>query len=112
MSRKTRIEEALATRLSPIHLEVIDESRQHAVPPGAESHIKVVAVSPQFAGQPLLARHRLVNGALAGEFATGLHALSIHAWTPEEWAMRDAAVPESPPCRGGSKEPPGGQTAA
>lgn len=103
MSRKTRIEETLGAELSPTHLQVIDESDRHAVEPGAESHFKVVAVSPAFADLALLARHRLVNAALAAEFASGLHALSIHAWTPEEWAQKGATAPESPPCRGGSK---------
>jgi hypothetical protein len=32
----------------------------------------------------------------------GVHALSIIAKTPEEWA-RDEAVRESPECHGGSK---------
>lgn len=103
MSRKTRIEEAITTALAPLHLEVTDESHMHNVPPGAESHFKVLVVSEAFAAENPLARHRRVNGVLAGEFRTGLHALAIHAWTPEQWYAKGGLVPESPQCMGGSK---------
>lgn len=43
-------------------------------------------VSKQFQGKPVLARHRLVHGALAGEMVN-IHALSIKkAQTPEQAA--------------------------
>lgn len=103
MSRKQRIQAGLEQSLVPAHLEVIDESHRHSVPKGSESHFKVIIVSPQFDGQPLIARHRLVNRTVADELGTGLHALAIHAWTPAEWAAKDGVVPDSPPCRGGSK---------
>lgn len=103
MSRKTRIEEFLSTALNPLHLDVLDESHMHSVPPGAESHFKVVIVSEAFAANRPLARHRQVNNLLAGEFRSGLHALAIHAWTPEEWFARGGTVPTSPQCMGGSK---------
>ena len=103
MSRKTRIEETLVAALTPLHLEVLDESHMHSVPPGAESHFKVLVVSEGFAADRPLARHRRVNGLLAGEFQTGLHALAIHAWTPQEWYAKGGVVPESPQCLGGAK---------
>jgi BolA protein len=52
---------------------------------------------------PLVRRHRLVNQALAAELAGGVHALSIHAYTPGQWAERGGEIPRSPPCRGGGK---------
>lgn len=103
MSRKTRIQDCLTTALAPLHVEVIDESHTHNVPEGAESHFKVVAVSDRFAEQSMVARHRLVNKALKTEFETGLHALALHTWTPEEWYEKGGAVPNSPACMGGSK---------
>jgi acid stress-induced BolA-like protein IbaG/YrbA len=54
------IERKLAERFAPVHLEVVNESGNHAVPPGSETHFKVVLVAPAFDGQRLLARHRLV----------------------------------------------------
>ncbi|GAK85288.1 cell division protein BolA [Vibrio ponticus] len=48
------IEETIQTKLhqqlSPTHLEVINESYMHNVPPGSESHFKVIVVSEQFEG--------------------------------------------------------------
>ncbi len=103
MSRKARIEKAIADALSPIHLEVVDESHMHAVPEGAESHFKLLVVAESFDGQSLVARHRVVNQILTGEFGAGMHALALHTWTPDQWFEKGGTAPESPPCQGGSK---------
>ena len=103
MSRKSRIEATLGAALAPLHLEVLDESHMHNVPPGAESHFKVLIVSDGFTAERPLARHRRVNRLLDAEFQNGLHALAIHAWTPDEWFARGGTAPASPPCMGGSK---------
>ncbi len=86
-----------------LHLEILNESNRHNVPPGSESHFKLVLVSATFAGKTLLARHRLVNGILAEELSGRIHALSIHAYTDEEWRARMNDAPMSPPCMGGGK---------
>nr|WP_217910129.1 BolA family protein [Pseudenhygromyxa sp. WMMC2535] len=88
---------------APSVLEVINESGNHSVPPGSETHFKVVVVAASFDGQGLVARHRAVNRALGAELAAGLHALSIQALTPDQWASRGGQIPASPPCLGGSK---------
>jgi BolA protein len=41
-------------------------------------------VSDTFRGKSRLERHRMVNAALAGELAGGVHALAIHANAPGE----------------------------
>lgn len=86
-----------------MHLEVIDESHMHSVPEGSESHFKVIVVSEQFGEHKLVGRHRLVNKLLTDELASGLHALALHTWTPEEWFEKGGVAPESPECLGGSK---------
>ena len=101
MNRRERIEEHLASNLVLKHLEVLDESHGHNVPEGAESHFKVVAVSEAFAGQRALQRHRMINGLLDSEFASGMHALAIHVYTQDEWQARFNQAPMSPPCAGG-----------
>jgi BolA protein len=75
----------------------------HSVPPGAESHFRVLVVSERFAGQGLVTRHRALNQLLREELQGGLHALALHTWTPEEWFEKGGAAPQSPPCLGGSK---------
>ena len=50
LTRAERITNTLDAGLELAHLEVIDESHNHSVPDGAESHFKVVAVAAQFDG--------------------------------------------------------------
>lgn len=101
MTTQESIEEKLATALTPEHLQVLNESNNHNVPPGSETHFKVVVVSPLFAGERLLARHRRINALLADELAGGVHALALHTYTADEWQRRFGNVPMSPPCLGG-----------
>ena len=103
MSVADRIERKLAEALRPVHLEVVNESGSHNVPPGSESHFKVVLVSESFDGQRLLARHRQVNAVLAEELARDIHALAIHTYTRDEWRWRFGDAPLSPPCLGGKR---------
>jgi BolA protein len=56
-------------------------------------------VSDEFESQRLISRHRAVNGVLAEELANGVHALSINAYTQEEWKALDT-VPKTPNCKG------------
>ena len=62
--------------LQPVHLELVNESFMHSVPPGSESHFKAVIVSDEFTG--------------------------LHTYTPAEWNAREQA-PDSPNCLGGGK---------
>lgn len=103
MAMQSQLEKKLSESLSPMHLEVINESYMHNVPEGSESHFKVVVVTEAFESQPRVARHRLVNEAVAEELKAGIHAFSINAMTPEEWFEKGGKVTESPPCLGGSK---------
>ncbi|GGB67975.1 BolA/IbaG family iron-sulfur metabolism protein [Shewanella inventionis] len=99
MSVEQIITDKLSQAFAPVHLEVINESNRHHVPPNSETHFKVVIVSELFNEQRLLARHRLVNQALADELASGVHALSINVYTEAEWQSLDA-VPRTPNCKG------------
>jgi len=99
MSRKIdRIRTALAA-LEPDHLELVDESHQHSR--GQETHYKAVVVSTAFAGVRALQRHQQVYRALGGLMGE-VHALALHTYTPEEWAVTGLA-PDSPRCRGGGR---------
>lgn len=103
MSVQSTIHDKLVGALQPVALEVENESHRHSVPPNSETHFKVTIVTEAFEGKALVARHRSVNALLADELAAGVHALSIHAYTPQQWTSRGQAIPESPPCMGGSK---------
>lgn len=104
MTVQAEIETRLADALPLQHLEVINESHQHNVPPGSESHFKVVLVSEEFAPLREVARHQQVYKILADELANKIHALALHTYTPVEWQTRHGNAPMSPPCLGGSKQ--------
>jgi len=97
-----RIEEKLTRRLAPRTLIVENESKNHNVPKGSETHFKVTVVSDAFEGLGRVERHRLVHEILKEELAGGVHALTITSRTPAEWE-EDSNVGMSPPCLGGSK---------
>lgn len=100
------VERTIRTKLThqfkPDHLEVHNESHMHAVPPGSESHFRVLVVSSRFEGLPLIQRHRLVNEALKDELSSCVHALAIQAKTPDQWGS-DPTLGKSPSCMGGSR---------
>ena len=87
MSTAAKIRERLAA-LAPTRLDLVDESAQHAghagAQPGGETHWRLVIVSPQFAGRPTVARHRMVYQALGELMQNPIHALAITARSPEE----------------------------
>lgn len=82
------IRRRLAEALAPGHLEVEDDSARHhghaGWRAGEVTHVTVTVVAAAFAGKPRLERHRMVNAALAPEFAAGLHALAVKASAPGE----------------------------
>jgi BolA protein len=87
-----------------VHLEVRDDSGQHSVPKGSESHWALLVVSDSFAGQSRVERHKAVYKALLEEMASGIHALKLETYTPAEWSATGAsAASDAPECLGGSK---------
>lgn len=77
-----QLDAVLREKLQPTVLEVIDESAAHAGHAGAGAegygtHFRVRVASPEFAGKPRVARHRLVYDALHFFIAEGVHAIAI-----------------------------------
>ncbi len=94
-----RIDAALVAAFSPQFFEVEDESKYHHK--GEQTHYKVVLVSEKFNGVTAVKRHQMIYAAL-GSIMQQIHALSIHAYTAEEWHKKGlSTVPESPNCHGG-----------
>jgi len=82
------IEKLLTEAFQPSHLLVKDQSHLHAGHAGAQDgrgHFDVTIVSAAFAGKRPLARHRLIYDALGTLMETDIHALSIHASTPDAY---------------------------
>lgn len=59
----------------------------HLAVQGDGRHWDATVVSAQFTGMRLIQRHQMVYGTLGNRMATDeVHALSIKAYTPTEWA--------------------------
>jgi len=100
MSRQQLIESRLREAMPLQHLDVLNESHMHSA--GQDTHFKLVVVSEDFESLRPVARHQKVYALLQDEMARGLHALALHLYSPQEWAVT-AAAPDSPACRGGSR---------
>jgi BolA protein len=87
MNVAAQIRQRLAA-LEPTTLDLTDESAQHAghagAAPGGQTHWRLSIVSSRFAGQPTVARHRMVYQVLGELMQHPIHALAITARSPEE----------------------------
>jgi len=57
-----------------------------------DTHCGALVVAAQFEGRRSIARHQLVYGALGALVGREIHALSIDALTPGEFAARGPAA--------------------
>ncbi len=105
MNTHTALVDLLST-LHPSHISLDNESHMHAgYFDGKESHFKLVIVSEAFCGKRLANRHQLIYGLVSPHLMTyggTVHALAIHAYTPDEWQALSSA-PDSPNCAGQNK---------
>lgn len=88
MSRVEMIREKLTLALAPESLEIIDRSSEHAGHEGAKSgggHFDVIIVAKAFSEMSTVQRHRAIYDALGDAMQTEIHALSIRAYSPEEF---------------------------
>ena len=84
----TEIENRLVEALSPISLNVINDSASHHGHVGddgsGESHFTVEITCEAFTGQSRLNRQRMVNKALGDMMREKVHAMAIKAKAPGE----------------------------
>lgn len=100
---QSEIESKLAGDLSPEFLNVVNESHMHGGP-ATDSHFNITLVAATFDQLSLVKRHQHVYGLLSEQMAAGVHALALHLYSPPEWQERDQSSPDSPDCKGGSKQ--------
>ena len=57
-----------------------------AIVTGGEGKFEAIVISPAFEGLTMVKEHQLVYATVNSQIASGeLHALSIKAFTPNEW---------------------------
>jgi BolA protein len=91
-SIESSIRAKLNGALSPVLLEIVDESAKHAghagARPGGQTHFAVKIVSSNFEGLSRVERQRKVYGLLEPQFSAGLHALALKTMTPDEAGLK------------------------
>jgi BolA protein len=76
------------TSLSPVVLDIHDDSAEHAGHAGAAGgggHFSLTIVSEHFRGLTRLARHRAVLDRVGVLIPNPVHALAIRAYAPDEF---------------------------
>jgi BolA protein len=91
------ITQKLQAALEPTYLSVENESHMHSVPAGSETHFRVVVASKAFEGLSRVRRQQKVYGILGDELKTGVHALGLQTFTPDEWGAQPDTI-RSPQC--------------
>ena len=88
-ARVEKIEQRIRAALNPAQLEILDTSAAHAGHAGAIAsgggHFYATIVAEAFQGKTPVQRHQMVYQALGELMRTDIHALSIKAFTPEEF---------------------------
>jgi BolA protein len=93
-----QIEQAINESFQITFFELLNESHMHSGP-APESHFKMTLVSEDFVDVGKVKRQQAVYRVLS-ELMPQFHALALHTYSPEEWALLVAA-PTSPKCTGG-----------
>lgn len=81
------IEQRIQEALSPNSLKIVDNSHAHHGHAGAKNgggHYQLYITANIFKGKTSVERHRIVYRALEGLIGKEIHAVQIHAKTPEE----------------------------
>ncbi|MDA0938823.1 MAG: BolA family transcriptional regulator [Proteobacteria bacterium] len=92
-----QIKDSIKDIISVEYLEVKNLSSIHVGHLGNDgrgylgvTHLEIVIISNDFQGRDLIKRHKTINNALAYYLKSGLHSVSIRAYTPVE--MNNASV--------------------
>jgi len=73
-----------AAEVSSLIQTGLPEAQVH-VASNDDTHFEAVVVAAEFAGKRMLQRHQLVYASLGRLMGREIHALSIQAYTPQEW---------------------------
>ncbi|MBN9413385.1 MAG: BolA family transcriptional regulator [Candidatus Paracaedimonas acanthamoebae] len=88
-SLRDKLQHLLSKEFNPEHLEIIDETDKHKnhlnTPHTKETHFRILIVSEIFQSMNRIERHRCIMSLFEQDFKAHLHALSIKAFTPNEY---------------------------
>lgn len=79
MTTRERVAERIRAALPDARVQVLDLT-------GTDNHLEARVVSHEFAGKSPIERHRMVYAPLRDWIEDDtVHALSVKAWTPEQY---------------------------
>ena len=88
-SRKERMESTLIQKFNPVKLEIINDSNNHSVKEGSETHFRLYIVSECFKNKTKVQTHqeiyKLFTNEMGEKHLNKLHSLSIYSYSPEEY---------------------------
>jgi acid stress-induced BolA-like protein IbaG/YrbA len=78
--------------VTPKQIQALIESRlpdcSATVRSDDNRHYEATVISAAFAGKRSIRRHQMIYDALGDRVGADIHAISLQAFTPEEWAER------------------------
>lgn len=100
-SRKERMEKTLIEKFNPTKLEIINDSNNHSVKEGSETHFRVYIVSESFKNKTKVQTHqeiyKLFTSEMGDKHLNKLHSLSIFSYTPEEYEKNQSSLEQKVP---------------
>ncbi len=93
--------ESVLLPLKVSHHQLVNDSHKHSGT-ATDSHYNLVLVSHEFEGLGLVKRHQQVYALVGPLMSNPIHALALHCYTPDQWQARQAKMPATAPCMGGS----------
>lgn len=102
MNIAQRIEELVKQSVNCSEYYLENESHMHSGD-ATDSHFKLILVSDDFSDKRAVQRHQSIYKALAELMNNPVHALALHLFTEQEWAVKEDKQLLSPKCLGGSK---------
>ena len=109
-SRKERIEKTLIEKFSPTKLEIINDSNNHSVKEGSETHFRIYIVSESFKNKTKVQTHqeiyKLFLNEMGDKHLNKLHSLSIFSYTLEEYEKNETSLENKipPACASKNKD--------
>ena len=98
MKIQEQIQDILLSALKPEHIRIVNESSKHNVPKNSETHFHITLVSQEFEGVSTVDQHRMIYKLLSEQMQQGVHALSLHTYTPTQWLNESNPSTQSPQC--------------
>jgi acid stress-induced BolA-like protein IbaG/YrbA len=78
MIQPDKVKNKIKENIEDARVDVLDMT-------GDGDHFRVVVVSDEFEGLPMVKQHQLVYDALGESMDDDIHALGLKTYTPEEW---------------------------